>query len=267
MQACSPVLGGSSWPWCMVPWLFGGLWSLGGPWFGGGFLVVSWWSLGAVLAASSWSSWCSATIWGPAPAQVVFFLPARGGALTGITSATLGRSSWPPAQRLRGSGSAATKALKPRHHPAWQHKAAPSQLWRPGARFGCSFSQHSLAAERSALGSRSGLEHIGKCGSRRCDCSNVTASAESLTLALLSNGRQSPQLNTTLRLRSLTATGLNVTSLHCVHCSLEALQKYARRLAFLRLCTVKVIDLRGCCLQRVTSLKAQHTYVDSTLIP
>ncbi|CAE6970606.1 inlA [Symbiodinium sp. CCMP2592] len=39
-------------------------------------------------------------------------------------------------------------------------------------------------------------------------------------------------------LRSLTATGLNVTSLHCVHCSLE------------------VIDLRGCCLQRVTSLKA-----------
>ena len=55
-----------------------------------------------------------------------------------------------------------------------------------------------------------------------------------------------------------------MTSLHCVHCSLEALQKYARRLAFLRLCTVKVIDLRGCCLQRVTSLKAQHTYVDST---
>ena len=54
----------------MVPWLFGGLWSLGGPWFGGGFLVVSWWSLGAVLAASSWSSWCSATIWGSAPAQV-----------------------------------------------------------------------------------------------------------------------------------------------------------------------------------------------------
>ncbi|CAE7751512.1 inlA, partial [Symbiodinium necroappetens] len=39
-------------------------------------------------------------------------------------------------------------------------------------------------------------------------------------------------------LRSLTATGLNVTSLHCVHCSLE------------------VIDLRGCCLQRVSSLKA-----------
>ena len=120
----------------------------------------------------------------------------------------------------------------PPEHPVVDFDGRPARSYSPGAGAECLF------------------EPI-----ERCDRFNVTKNV--WNSAQCHQDSLIPSTGTLVfsRLRVLTGAGLAVTTLRCIHCSLEAGRRN-QCFGVFGDALLQVIDLRGCCLQSISGLQA-----------